>query len=352
MSFSSNRFTTLLLLAFFSLFFLPRFASAETFYRNLKRGDSGQDVFALQKFLNQNSETRVAESGAGSLGNETEFFGEATKRAVVRLQEKYRSEVLFPAGLFYGTGFVGTLTRQKLNNLYAGSMNVTKGVSKAEENAPKPPPPPPLPDVSKPPVAMNNPNLENLDYFLSAVRSVGEKQGYTKEKLALIENQIRVEVATTTNLREKFMDDMKKTGQSAYLENSFPLLSGSPKNFFTDTFKKLKDVLSAILPEIPVANAAIGVPFGGQVIFPIYCTCSGNWMVGMRPFGPTYVVLLTHYLGAQAFLYHNAPFPISSYMLGTYIPGAGHCLFYIVFGCIDVPAEGATTPMLGSSLVL
>ncbi len=86
-----------------------------TFNRNLKLGDRGRDVLRLQEILNQDHQTRVASSGPGSPGNETEFFGSLTHSAVVRFQEKYRSEVLVPANLNRGTGFFGPLTRNKIN---------------------------------------------------------------------------------------------------------------------------------------------------------------------------------------------------------------------------------------------
>lgn len=47
----------------------------------------------------------------------TGFFGNLTRQAVVRFQEKYASEILVPSGLSGGTGFVGPATRKKMNEL-------------------------------------------------------------------------------------------------------------------------------------------------------------------------------------------------------------------------------------------
>jgi len=74
------------------------------------------DVKQLQKFLN-NHGFKIASSGAGSSGMETNYFGSLTKAAVIRFQEFYKSEVLTPAGLSRGTGYVGPLTRAKINKI-------------------------------------------------------------------------------------------------------------------------------------------------------------------------------------------------------------------------------------------
>jgi hypothetical protein len=52
----------------------------------LKKGSKGKEVKILQEFLNQNG-FRIATTGPGSLGNETEFFGPATHTAVVKWQK-------------------------------------------------------------------------------------------------------------------------------------------------------------------------------------------------------------------------------------------------------------------------
>lgn len=96
------------------------------FTTNLSVGSTGHQVFALQQMLNRNQDTRVANTGPGSPGNETSYFGHLTKNAVVRFQEKYKSEILSPAGLLLGSGFVGFYTRAKLNALYSMPTDVSE----------------------------------------------------------------------------------------------------------------------------------------------------------------------------------------------------------------------------------
>src|SRR3989344_1736012 len=87
------------------------------YYKNLKLCDSAAVVNKLQQFLNQNHSPRLGSTGAGSPGNETNYFGPLTKNAVIRFQELYKNEVLTPIGLLRGTGYVGAMTRNKLNNV-------------------------------------------------------------------------------------------------------------------------------------------------------------------------------------------------------------------------------------------
>lgn len=77
------------------------------FSRSLTVGSRGEDVQKLQQILNVDPATRIAQTGAGSPGNETTYFGPATKNAVIRYQQKY--------GITPSVGFVGPLTRNKLN---------------------------------------------------------------------------------------------------------------------------------------------------------------------------------------------------------------------------------------------
>ncbi|MFP4539625.1 MAG: hypothetical protein ACLFNN_01650 [Candidatus Paceibacterota bacterium] len=85
--------------------------------RSLSLGDSGSDVKKLQIFLNSDSETQLANSGLGSSGQETEYFGPLTKNAVISFQEKHASDVLRPLGLSRGTGYFGPSTKAKVKEL-------------------------------------------------------------------------------------------------------------------------------------------------------------------------------------------------------------------------------------------
>lgn len=98
-----------------------------SFVRELKQGDRGEDVRRLQTILNSDSQTQIAFSGAGSPGQETEFFGTLTKGAVIRFQQKYATEILYPYGVYVGTGIVDEPTRTKLNSL-SGNQVQTGGI--------------------------------------------------------------------------------------------------------------------------------------------------------------------------------------------------------------------------------
>ena len=111
----SKKIFFLIIIFIFSLIFsnsvsAQSFNSNFDFYRSLKVGDQGQDVLELQKILNQDSETAVAISGIGSVGNETTYFGNLTKTALIRFQNKYHEEVLAPVSLSVGTGYFGPST--------------------------------------------------------------------------------------------------------------------------------------------------------------------------------------------------------------------------------------------------
>lgn len=90
----------------------PAISACQSLNNNLYFGIfNNPEVTCLQQFLKSQGSDIYPE------GFVTGFFGNLTKSAVVRFQEKYKSEILVPIALSQGTGFVGALTRLKINQL-------------------------------------------------------------------------------------------------------------------------------------------------------------------------------------------------------------------------------------------
>jgi len=80
------------------------------FQSDLKVGSRGKEVEELQKCLAKDPEIYPT-------GEITGFFGNSTKEAVIKFQEKYKKEILEPWGFEKGTGIVSKTTRDKLNEI-------------------------------------------------------------------------------------------------------------------------------------------------------------------------------------------------------------------------------------------
>lgn len=80
------------------------------FKNNLKYGSKGEEVKELQKCLSKDKEVYPEGKITGEFGNDT-------RQAVIRFQEKYAEEILVPTGTKKGTGNVKLLTRKKLNQI-------------------------------------------------------------------------------------------------------------------------------------------------------------------------------------------------------------------------------------------
>jgi len=87
------------------------------FNRNLSKGIIGSDVKNLQTVLDYTPLTQVAQTGAGSPNDESTYFGDATKNAVIAFQTIFANQILTPIGLTSGNGYVGSATRAVLNGL-------------------------------------------------------------------------------------------------------------------------------------------------------------------------------------------------------------------------------------------
>ncbi|OHA68454.1 MAG: hypothetical protein A3A27_01535 [Candidatus Wildermuthbacteria bacterium RIFCSPLOWO2_01_FULL_47_18] len=90
--------------------------SCASFGTNLVLGMRGSEVRCLQEFL-KNQGAQVYPEGLV-----TGYFGVLTRQAVMRFQEKYAAEILTPLGFQRGTGYIGVLTRAKMNALLGSSL--------------------------------------------------------------------------------------------------------------------------------------------------------------------------------------------------------------------------------------
>lgn len=80
------------------------------FSSDLKLSSRGKEVEELQKCLAKDPEIYPT-------GEITGFFGNLTKEAVIKFQEKFKKEILEPWGFNKGTGIVSKTTREKLNEI-------------------------------------------------------------------------------------------------------------------------------------------------------------------------------------------------------------------------------------------
>ena len=67
--------------------------STTIFTRDLKFGMAGDDVKALQVYLNNHSYI-ISSTGAGSPGKETEYFGSLTSSALARFKKLIKTKLL------------------------------------------------------------------------------------------------------------------------------------------------------------------------------------------------------------------------------------------------------------------
>lgn len=93
---------------------------------------------------------------------------------------------------------------------------------------------------------------------------------------------------------------------------------------------------------------ALGMPFGGLVLWQYPCTCSpGTIMVYLSLPRPGIYAISPLQLGPL--LYLNKVVAPGSWLLGTYIPGAQTCFMYYGVTCAPFPVLG-TINMTGTSL--
>ncbi|HVZ75797.1 MAG TPA: LamG-like jellyroll fold domain-containing protein [Candidatus Paceibacterota bacterium] len=86
------------------------------FTRQLRFGDKGPDVQALQKFLNC-AGFSLGSSGPGSPGQETTYFVDRTLASLKKFQQAYASEILAPIGTTVPTGIFAQYSQKEAYSL-------------------------------------------------------------------------------------------------------------------------------------------------------------------------------------------------------------------------------------------
>jgi len=329
------------------LFFLTSFVSCFTFLypsatwaafsfdRTLSLGMSGVDVQELQKILNSDPRTQISQTGTGSPGNETAYFGALTRAAVIRFQEENSSQILVPNGLSAGTGIVGASTRAVLNGSVQKQAVSVKTLPQnnaiATISTSNAIPAEVLPYISS---STNPNNLKNVGTLLSDIEKVSKEQGLSGLSMQQAKDAVLKVVATSTDLREAFIADAQKHLSSRTFQRSL----------FGDA---LNDLVSGVKKSlVPIAFAQVGSPFGGALLSPIYCTASENWLLDIQPLAPTYAALLTYQIGSQIYMTFDLPFTLE--LLGHYSFG-NQCIEGEYPYVITVPSQGAVSPETGSS---
>ncbi len=89
-------------------------AVSPVFTTGFTKGTANSDIKRLQQLLNSDPDTQIAESGIGSPGNETEYFGTLTEKALQKFQVKYGIAKEGDPGY----GYMGPKTRAKFQELF------------------------------------------------------------------------------------------------------------------------------------------------------------------------------------------------------------------------------------------
>ena len=358
-----------------------------SFTRNLKEGDSGEDVYNLQVFLNKNIATKVASSGPGSSGNETTYYGVLTADAVRRYQELYAQEILTPLGLFAGTGFFGQKTREHVNiekakieerervsseedskreqNLFTEAKepseervqlkgetkedvgvrdNITATVKTVNKNRvlrekeqqnddeeifeETPVSPKTTKGVLR---AIQKENQETVEEFIEFLEEGGYLNKLDEKTKSLLKKQIRKDASR--DLGDLILESLDRGKVVSWL---FPQKPDDPLTTFIGSFARLfqpKEALAAVYPV-----------FGGLIVWRFYCTACQNWAVAIGPptggwFGYTYV---------QKYAYWD--FPFTRYAKGWFVPFVQSCWYYVGVTAVPIEVEGVVSAITGTSM--
>ena len=126
----------------------PPTGVSAVFTTGLSKGSTNSNVKGLQQLLNLDPDTMIASTGVGSPGNETEYFGSLTEKAIQKFQLKHG---VVQSAQDPGYGYLGPKTRAKIQELFSGTM----------ETAPSPAPETP-PTIQSSSEAQTQEQLETL----------------------------------------------------------------------------------------------------------------------------------------------------------------------------------------------
>ncbi len=252
-----------------------------TFTRSLYLGVKGDDVKCLQQYLN-NAGYTVAISGAGSMGNETNYFGTKTKAAVAKWQAAN--------GVSPAAGYFGAISRAKYLALVSKTASLTAQQAESKKiGFPTEPP--------KPYVFDNNQKCSDGTKILSC--------SATKPKLCLprpqsnqgflVDNCDKCGCSSGTcvsprNYNPKALAEKKLTPNSCTTEN----LSSIPKPSFSPP--PLPVPSAPTTPTTPTAPGLITPPKPQPTCLPPTCLPTPPSPIppipSIQPTGPTTTVPL------------------------------------------------------------
>ncbi|MBU0999227.1 peptidoglycan-binding protein [Patescibacteria group bacterium] len=238
------------------------------------------------------------------------------------------TENIYPAGCVSATGYSPT-TGIKCDSVVS-SPQVVSSLSEISEEV----------EENLKNTINTDPNLANLDQFIQTVVEVRRKNGASEKELKYIADNLNLAVINSG------IDYEGKFKELLINESKLSTNFNDTKSSLSFLDKIITGTLS-FLGIIPLTvQASEGVPFGGALIFPFYCSNSSNWMIVLSPLPPTEVVLLSYTPGTQGFASYNIPY--TGWLLGSYIT-SGQCVFQTGPYTTTIPTEGTITPMVGSS---